>query len=191
MLIQEAGEVSNPNTAIQSLYFGDVSGSKFTEIAELQDDIGFSLFAAKDPVPHGLAGLLGALTSEPQPPVFDDNFAVVQINLVRQNTMESDLPRLVKAFYEGGYALPQLRPDSVLNRITRSLGKTTTFRARWTDDTQRDFVVELKPLSDFQGTVMPIGRKPNASKDQILETLNSQPETAFQGQIQRQPRALT
>ena len=114
----------------------------------------------------------------------------------------------LKAFYEGGYGLPQLRQESVLSRIGRTLGKTTTFRAQWTDETQRDFVVELKPpakevkegyyhhwrrlnpLSDLQGTVVPVGRKPNSSKEQILEVFNRQPEKAFQGQIQWQPRAF-
>ncbi len=208
ILIQESGEVLNPETTNQSLYFVDDSGQQFVEIALLPKDAGFSLFAAKDPVSRGLVGLLGALTTELHPPVFDDSFAVAQINLVRQNTIERDLSRLIPAFYEEGYALPQLKPDSLLSRAGRMLGKTTTFRAQWTDDIQRDFVVELKPptseskegyyhhwrrlapLSDFQGTVVPIGRKPNSSKDQILETLNRQPERAFQGQIQWQPRAL-
>lgn len=206
-LIQDPGEVLHPGQPYCYLSFMDETGAKRVGIYALPEKVGYGLLAVDDPIPAGLSGLIEALTAKPPAPVFDD-YRVAEINLISNLEVTADLPRLIKAFYEGGYGLSQLRQENVLSRIARTLGKITTFRAQWTDDTRRDFVVELKPatketkgsyyhewrklnpLSDLQGTVVPIGRKPNSSKEQILEVFNRQPERAFQGHIQWQPRTF-
>lgn len=193
-LIQEEGRVLNPNSSARSLYFSDKSGVDVAEITQLIQDGGFHLYAGHDPTAGGgVENLIFAIEGA-KPTVFGDSFTVAEVNLLNPEVNVADLDGLMKIFYGGGnYTRTAVTKKNPLSVLGRAAGVTGTYRAAWVDsETKLEFVAEislpqaeqfepdyhrwrrLPQLADLRGEVTSFGRRPNVSRENVLEVFNRQ-----------------
>jgi hypothetical protein len=207
-LVGGPGKIWHPDKpALTQLVF--MEGSKWVAMKEIPGEIGYEMQAVNEPsFSHTPVGLIAQVLRSQENPVFEMDY-VSFVNLVKENTIETNLDSLIKSFYSSRFFYSKrIEKESPLSRVSRALGITATYRGKWVDEnTKLEFAVEVKssadkeiggpfyqtwrrlnPISDLKGKVIPFGRKPDSSKNKVLDMLNRESRGAIQGRLAWQPQ---
>lgn len=202
-LIEGPGKIYHPNKPkLTQLVF--MEGGKWAAIKKFANEVGYELTAVNEPYfARTPAWEVAYVMRTEKSPVFEMDYVAI-INLVKQGTVEDNLDSLIHTFFnEGAYSLTKTQKENPLSKVTRALGMTATYRARWVDEsTKLEFVIEIKSptdkelggpfyhtwrrlnaISDAKGKVIPFGRKANVSKEKVLRTLDNEPASVVHGQL--------
>lgn len=177
----------------------------------LPSNQGFYLFAIKDETSRGWGELsqgerVWRMFYAQQPVITFDDFPeqVAHIALFDETAHITNLDYLVRQLYADSFTnAPQgMRREGILAKAARAMGVVGTYKAAWVDEaTKLEFVAKLDApedrklgsvyvayrklnlISDFQGTVIPIGKKANISEQKVTKVLSSQRQQAVSGQL--------
>lgn len=172
---------------------------------------GFYLFAVRDETARGWGELsrdqriMRMLTAR-QPVVIFQDFPeqVAHIGLFEESADINNLDYLVRQFFADSFtdAPMGMKAENPVTRAARAVGVAGTYRAAWVDErTKLEFVAKvdapedkglgseyityrkLKPVSDLRGTMIPIGKKANASEDKVTQILSARNRQAVSGEL--------
>ncbi len=176
------------------------------EIESLPNKSGYRLTARRDEVERGSAllspaeRLMKMIYSENPVIIFKDfDIQVADILLFKPETGLGNLDALVKLVTEGNFYWQRIKKENPLTKISQKVGIAPTYRAAWIDEgTKLEFVIEIKErgqepqylayrrlntLSDSASSVIPFGKKANATEQKVKQALEAKTDRVVQGNL--------
>lgn len=212
-LVEEGGEICQIGRVNPYLLFTTPASSDMVNIWTLTPKALYHMVATVDPYDSlrgtGFDGLLVAIFTRVEDPVFEGDTAVLDVCLYEENRREyKDLDFLVRAFYEQFYFTEaRVQKRNALTVIEERLGLVAPYEAAWVDpETRLEFVVKMKvpeetfptfhrwrrlPRVEYESKeYIPFGRRPNTSKETVMSVLERQREQVITGQFVLQPQSV-